>query len=382
MRIPAHWATATFNDLFEVVSDRGKRLEQRSYSRQGALPVIDQGSEDIGGYTDALDLEYTGPLPILVFGDHTRRVKYVDRPFVVGAQGVKLLKPHEQLLPKFAFYQLKATALLDRGYGRHFALLRSQSFVIPPLDEQRRTIEIIESQFSRLDVAEFAASRANAKATLLAGAALEEAACIAGARQPIGDLEAPGRRIAYGVLQPGVNIPGGVSLVRVGDINSGCISIGDLKTIAPELAAAYPRTVLRGGEVVLTIVGTIGRAAVVPPSLTGANVARAVAVLPLCDLVLPEFVSMVLNARSSRTVLTQAAHEVARKTLNLEDVRKFTIPVPSLSIQKRVIAEVQRRCSIIDAVARSAETAVIRAQRLRDAILRAAIRGQLELSRA
>jgi type I restriction enzyme S subunit len=171
-------------------------------------------------------------------------------------------------------------------------------------------------------------------------------------------------------------------LIRVGDIYSGRISVDNLKAIAPDIALAYSRTDLRGGEVLLTIVGTIGRAAVVPPSLAGANVARAVAVLPLNEQVLPEFVSIVLNARSSRVALTRAAHEVARKTLNLEDVRKFMLPIPSIPVQRTIVGEVERRNSILDAVTRSAETAITRSQRLRDAVLRAAFCGQFGMSRS
>src|SRR5207247_8050111 len=87
----SEWEQLSFNEAVEPVSDGGKRVDQREYRPSGALPVIDQGESFIGGYTDDLSKSYTGPLPVVVFGDHTRRVKLVNERFAVGAQGVKLL---------------------------------------------------------------------------------------------------------------------------------------------------------------------------------------------------------------------------------------------------------------------------------------------------
>jgi type I restriction enzyme S subunit len=87
------------------------------------------------------------------------------------------------------------------------------------------------------------------------------------------------RPIAYGVLQPGEDREDGVPLVRVCDIADGLVNIDGLKRINSTIANAYPRTQLHGGEVLLTLVGSVGRTAVVPASLKYANVARAVGVL-------------------------------------------------------------------------------------------------------
>jgi type I restriction enzyme S subunit len=103
-------------------------------------------------------------------------------------------------------------------------------------------------------------------------------------------LNPPDRPCAYGVLQPGGDVAGGVPIIRVGDINNGRINVAALKRISLLIAASYPRTELRGGEVLLTLVGAIGRTAVVPEALKGANTARAVGVIPLSEFVKPEWV--------------------------------------------------------------------------------------------
>jgi type I restriction enzyme S subunit len=83
-------------------------------------------------------------LPILVFGDHTRRFKYVDGPFAVGADGVKLLKPSPELDTRFAYWYLSSVDLPNAGHSRHFKFLKDVTISLPPLPEQRRIAEILD----------------------------------------------------------------------------------------------------------------------------------------------------------------------------------------------------------------------------------------------
>src|SRR6266481_5049192 len=102
---------------------------------------------------------------------------------------------------------------------------------------------------------------------------------------PLVQLIEPTRSISYGIVQPGSAIADGVPIIRVGDVRNGQISTANPLRVRPELEAQYQRTRLRGGELLLTIVGTIGETAIVPRKLAGWNVARAIAVLPVrCDV--------------------------------------------------------------------------------------------------
>jgi type I restriction enzyme, S subunit len=159
MSLPQSWCYAEFGDAFKVISDEGKRLPESDYKHEGALPVVDQGEEHIGGYTDDVALACNGPFPLIVFGDHTRRVKLIDQPFVVGAQGVKLLGPTTAFDPKFLLYQFPVLQLPDRGYSRHFQFVRKLQFITAPKPEQTRIVAEIEKQFTRLDDAVAALKR-------------------------------------------------------------------------------------------------------------------------------------------------------------------------------------------------------------------------------
>lgn len=127
----------------------------------------------------------------------------------------------------------------------------------------------------------------------------------------------------------------------------------------------------------MTVVGTIGRTAVAPLSLTGANTARAVAVIPTTPLANVHCVEIALRDSRMRAKLTKAAHEVARKTLNLEDVRAVAIPLIPRYEQDVVVGEVERRLSIAEQITTQIAATVQRASRLRQAILKRAFEGKL-----
>lgn len=184
------------------------------------------------------------------------------------------------------------------------------------------------------------------------------------------------RSIAYGVLVPGPDVPEGVSMVRVGDINGGKVANDGLKHIAPQIDAAFSRTRLHGGEVLLSVVGTIGRSAVASPSLRGANVARAVAVLPVFAE-RAAWVSLWLDRLAGRQALERRSHEVARKTLNLEDVRPFAVPIAPAGEQAAAIGELGVMMSVVEVMEREVEAEERRAAALRQSILAAAFRGEL-----
>lgn len=159
--LPTGWARVDFDESIDVVSNHGLRIKQKDYLPSGKLPVVDQGEGLIGGYTDELDAQVTAKPPVIVFGDHTRRFKFVKFPFAVGADGVKLFSPTPIWNPDFLFLQLGTIDLENRGYGRHYQHLRKESLVLAPAAEQTRIVEKLEELLSDLDagVAELKAAQ-------------------------------------------------------------------------------------------------------------------------------------------------------------------------------------------------------------------------------
>lgn len=141
--LPDDWEVRPFSEVFNTVSG-GSYLKQSDYAEKGSIPVVDQGQSEIGGYTGDDSLVCDVALPCIVFGDHTRIFKYVDFPFVVGAQGTKVLSPVDDVDTRYAYHYLLALRLPNEGYSRHFKFLKEKTIVMPPLDEQRRIAEILD----------------------------------------------------------------------------------------------------------------------------------------------------------------------------------------------------------------------------------------------
>lgn len=143
--LPTAWEWVDFGDVFMNVTSSDRKLKQKDYRDEGELAVVDQGQQLVGGYTDRKDLKHPIEPPVVLFGDHTQCVKYLDFPFVQGADGTKILKPTDCVTPRFAYWSMKAVDLPNKGYSRHFKFLRDTKFPIPPLAEQRRIVSKIES---------------------------------------------------------------------------------------------------------------------------------------------------------------------------------------------------------------------------------------------
>ena len=131
------WSEATVESCLEALSLRGvPKVLSRDYKSSGNFPVVDQGQGLIAGWTNDDGGLISTHLPVVVFGDHTRAFKYVDFPFVRGADGTQVLKPRTGIEPLFFYYACKAINLPSRGYNRHFKALKEKEIPVPPLEEQ------------------------------------------------------------------------------------------------------------------------------------------------------------------------------------------------------------------------------------------------------
>ena len=113
-----------------------KQVKTSEYSSGTKYPIISQEDKLISGYYDDESYVFHIDSPVVIFGDHTRVLKYVDFDFVVGADGVKIISPKRELNAKFLLYYLQWYKIPNLGYSRHYKLLKEIKIPLPPLSTQ------------------------------------------------------------------------------------------------------------------------------------------------------------------------------------------------------------------------------------------------------
>lgn len=135
---------ARFLDVFSDETKNGRKIQASDYLPNGRYPIIDQGQHQIAGYTDIEDGVFCD-VPAIIFGDHTRAIKYIETPFFLGADGVKVLKSKlDDISYKYLFYCLENVKIPDTGYNRHFKWLKEAEFPLPSLEEQQKIAAVLD----------------------------------------------------------------------------------------------------------------------------------------------------------------------------------------------------------------------------------------------
>ena len=143
--IPESWEWAKIETISMSIGNKNNQIQSKEVLPAGKIPVVSQGKELIDGYCNDLSKKID-VLPLVMFGDHTRNVKYIDFEFVIGADGTKF---HKILScnSKYIYYWMLYTAetLRNRGYARHYTLLKECFIPLPPLQEQVRIVSKIKA---------------------------------------------------------------------------------------------------------------------------------------------------------------------------------------------------------------------------------------------
>jgi restriction endonuclease S subunit len=140
------WEQVLIANATRDVNGSTKKIAKYNILQAGKTPVITQEESFISGYSD--DSAPVMDLPIIVFGDHSCTVKYIDFPFFRGADGTVLLKPRDEFIPKYFYFALKyfilKSILNSNNYERHIKYLKNMFISLPPKDVQEKIVAEIE----------------------------------------------------------------------------------------------------------------------------------------------------------------------------------------------------------------------------------------------
>jgi len=187
----------------------------------------------------------------------------------------------------------------------------------------------------------------------------------------------PGRSITYGILKPGLNQLNGVPYIRVADFPGDRLELIGIKKTTRTIADEYKRSTLRSGDVLLSIRGTVGRVCRVPAELVGANITQDTTRIAVNREISADYIELYLRSPSVQNRLNASMRGVAVRGVNIGDVRVLQVAVPPLDEQQEIVRRVEALFKLADAIEKRVAAASLRAERLTQAILAKAFRGEL-----
>lgn len=148
--VPKDWEKKLIGDIIGKIP-RTKQIKTSDYLSEGAIPVVDQSRDFIAGYTNDKDSVVNLGIPIIVFGDHTRILKYIQFPFAKGADGTQLIISDKDNMPQSLLYlSLKAVDLSNYHYARHFKYLKAEIILVPTQEIGDKFDRIVSPMLNRI----------------------------------------------------------------------------------------------------------------------------------------------------------------------------------------------------------------------------------------
>ena len=423
------WSLLRFEDCLLPVEGGYAKLKAKDIYQTGNIPVVDQGENYVSGYVNDISKEYSGQLPVVIFGDHTRRIKFVDFKFAVGADGTKLLHPKEFLVPRFFYYYLCVLKIESQGYSRHYRFLKEVTVPIPPLNEQRRIVAKLEELLTKVDASQKRLAKipvilkrfrqavlaAACSGRLTADWREEHTLPLAPSRQGrgnhkgaaaskapsplVGEGRGEGEELPEGwsIVQfdqlinelkngvsPRPNLePPGIPILRIGAIRGGSVDFSDVRYMPNGEAylSAYQLkekdllfTRYNGSIEFLGVCGMVrslqGQAFLYPDKLMRVRVKA--------DLVLPEYVEVFFQTQSAREkVVEKVKSSAGQNGISGTDIKKQFVALPPLPEQQEIVRRVEALFTLADQLEARYLKGKAYVDKLTQSILAKTFRGEL-----
>lgn len=293
-----------------------------------------------------------------------------------------------QLLPEYLNYQLKSMGAVFKSLNMgstHQTIYRkdaaSLEVFVPPLEVQRAIGDYLDRETARID------TLIEEQQRLIEMLRERRLATVAEAlegydRVPLRRLVDHSRPMTYGILQAGEPVDGGVVYIGPSDIvGEGLSPSRDaLRTTTPEIAGAYQRSALAGGDVVVSIGPAYGKVAVVSDDLAGANLTQdTVRVALRHDLTNTRFIVWALLSRQTAEYWDYQIMGATFRRLNLGTLARTPIPLPPLDVQRRIAHDLDQKTAQVDALIVETERFIELSKERRAALITAAVTGQIDV---
>jgi type I restriction enzyme S subunit len=371
--LPTSWEVKNFKDVVSDNSGGNKKLAKSVFLETGEIAIVDQGKKLIAGYYNDSSLAVKTLPPYVVFGDHTRAFKYIDFPFVMGADGTKVLQPkNDNCDTKYLYYFFLSINVPNTGYNRHFKYLKELKIPLPPLDKQKKIAAILDAadtyrQKTKALITKYDELTQSLFLDMFGDPRLNEQ----NFEQNILDVFL--EFITYGLTVRPKYIENGIRLISAREIRSGKVDL----TSGPQISESdFKKLSAKGkpqkGEILFSKTGSIGHSAIIDTDVKFAITQNA-ARLVFKKSVNPIFAFQQLRTSYFQSLCQQRAKGNAVKDLQLGDMKKLPFISPPINLQNQ-FAE---RIKSIELQKEQAQASLIQADNLFNSLLQRAFKGEL-----
>lgn len=388
--LPEGWKWVRIGKIFIDATDSKKKIKQKDYCSDGKWPIIDQGQTFIGGFSDIDAFVYKDELPVIIFGDHTRNVKYIDFRFIQGADGVKVVKPQPFVYSKFLFWLLKGIPFPSLGYRRHFPILKKMVAPLPFFDEQQRLVARIESLFAKLDAAKekvqsvFDAHEMR-KAALLQDAFAGKMTTEWRASRNISyddwrlvSIQDICHSLKYGTAKKSES-SGRYVVIRMGNLFDGEILWENLAYSNDE--DDIKKYQLSPGDILFNRTNSaalVGKTSIYRGEYPAIYAGYIIKLDYDREVVVGEFLNYVMNSAQAKSYCNRVKTDgVNQSNINAKKIGAFQFRLPTFSEQQEIVRILNKMFAREKRVKQSAESVLETIDRMKQSILARAFRGEL-----
>lgn len=342
-----NWKKVKFLDAFTDITGGNQKFNTNEYLSVGEIPVIDQGKELVAGYVD----DYTAfdNVPVIVFGDHTRVFKYIDFPFVLGADGVKILKPKDDINTKYAYYALQKVYIPNTGYNRHFKWLKEAEIPLHDLTTQQHIAQVLDQadalrQQNRQLLAYYDELLQSTFIDLFGDPVKNEKGWEV--KKLVDIAKAERGRFSPRPRNDPSYFDGKYPFIQTGDISSSNHRVSKWQQTLNEKGIKVSKKFEKGNIVVAIVGATIGASAILEIDTYAPDSVIGIIVDKKC--INNFFLEFVL--RYWKPIFLAQAPATARANINLETFKPLPIPIPPLSLQQhfaKIVEEIEAHKSLV-----------------------------------
>lgn len=334
----------TYDDIFVDETSKIIKIKKGDYLEIGKYSIVDQGQEHIGGYTNEERGIYTNT-PFIIFGDHTRTVKYIDFPSFIGADGVKVLNIKEDMSEyldiKYIYYYLTYTDIPNDGYSRHFKYIKKLLYVVPPIEIQKKIVEVLDEAQKLID---------NRKKQIELLDDLIESIFYDMFGDPVKndkgwEVKKLGDNldfIKYGVSSPPEFSVNGKCFIRATNIDNGRISSTDMKYIGLDEQSRLDNYKLDLGDVLMVRSGVnAGDSAYIDSNYAGGYGGYDLIIRLNKTKLNYIFLNQIFQSNFKEKIIKPLTRRAAQPHINATQVKKLDIIISPLSLQNEFAKKVQ-----------------------------------------